>query len=109
MFEAGNRGLQVLHNNLSTLNLVAKVAPLLGLLGTVLGMIEAFQSLQSAGSSVDPALLAAIIANVAVNMHYKHLSDLFPFIGVAVWLAILLCAPLRTCDPITVEFLCSPS
>ncbi len=40
------------------LDTVAQLAPLLGLFGTVLGMIEAFQSLQSAGSSVDPSLLA---------------------------------------------------
>ena len=40
------------------LDTVAQLAPLLGLFGTVLGMIEAFQSLQSAGSAVDPSLLA---------------------------------------------------
>ena len=40
------------------LDTVAQLAPLLGLFGTVLGMIEAFQSLQAAGSSVDPSLLA---------------------------------------------------
>lgn len=40
------------------LDTVAQLAPLLGLFGTVLGMIEAFQSLQTAGSSVDPSLLA---------------------------------------------------
>ncbi|MEM1074206.1 MAG: MotA/TolQ/ExbB proton channel family protein [Pseudomonadota bacterium] len=40
------------------LDTVAQLAPLLGLFGTVLGMIEAFQSLQQSGSSVDPALLA---------------------------------------------------
>lgn len=40
------------------LDTVAQLAPLLGLFGTVLGMIEAFQSLQSAGSGVDPSLLA---------------------------------------------------
>lgn len=40
------------------LDMVAQVAPLLGLFGTVLGMIEAFQALQSAGSQVDPSLLA---------------------------------------------------
>jgi len=40
------------------LDTVAQVAPLLGLFGTVLGMIEAFQALQGAGSQVDPALLA---------------------------------------------------
>ncbi|WP_298853104.1 MotA/TolQ/ExbB proton channel family protein [uncultured Ruegeria sp.] len=40
------------------LDTVAQLAPLLGLFGTVLGMISAFQSLQAAGSSVDPSLLA---------------------------------------------------
>ena len=40
------------------LDTIAQIAPLLGLFGTVLGMIEAFQSLQTAGSSVDPSLLA---------------------------------------------------
>lgn len=37
---------------------VGQVAPLLGLFGTVLGMIDAFQALQSAGATVDPAVLA---------------------------------------------------
>lgn len=40
------------------LDSVAQLAPLLGLFGTVLGMIEAFQSLQEAGAQVDPSLLA---------------------------------------------------
>ncbi len=37
---------------------VAQIAPLLGLFGTVLGMISAFQALQDAGNQVDPSLLA---------------------------------------------------
>ncbi len=40
------------------LDSVAQLAPLLGLFGTVLGMIEAFQSMQGAGAQVDPSLLA---------------------------------------------------
>lgn len=40
------------------LDSIAQIAPLLGLFGTVLGMIDAFQALQSAGSSVDPSVLA---------------------------------------------------
>lgn len=40
------------------LDAIAQTAPLLGLFGTVLGMIEAFQAMQGAGMSVDPALLA---------------------------------------------------
>jgi biopolymer transport protein ExbB len=40
------------------LELIATIAPLLGLFGTVLGMIEAFQALQSAGARADPGVLA---------------------------------------------------
>ncbi|MEM9107277.1 MAG: MotA/TolQ/ExbB proton channel family protein [Pseudomonadota bacterium] len=40
------------------LDAIVQVAPLLGLFGTVLGMIEAFQTLQEAGNAVDPSILA---------------------------------------------------
>lgn len=39
------------------LDLIVTIAPLLGLLGTVLGMIEAFQALQTSGAQADPAAL----------------------------------------------------
>ena len=50
--------LERLRGGLRALELIAAVAPLLGLLGTVFGMIEAFQALEQAGSQVDPALLS---------------------------------------------------
>ena len=43
---------------LRALELIASLSPLLGLLGTVIGMIEAFRRLESAGNQVDPALLS---------------------------------------------------
>lgn len=43
---------------LRMLDLVVTIAPLLGLLGTVLGMIDAFQALQDSGQQADPAALA---------------------------------------------------
>ncbi|MEC3859977.1 MotA/TolQ/ExbB proton channel family protein [Mesobacterium sp. TK19101] len=43
---------------LRVLELVMTIAPLIGLLGTVLGMIDAFQALQQAGNRADPAALA---------------------------------------------------
>jgi len=55
--EAAGR-LAQLSAGLRLLDSVAQVAPLLGLFGTVLGMIDAFQSLQSAGAAVDPSALA---------------------------------------------------
>jgi len=43
-------------------------------------------------------LIAAIAANVGINMHGPHLADAFPAIGLAVWVAILLSVPLRRAD-----------
>ncbi|RMC36504.1 MotA/TolQ/ExbB proton channel family protein [Paracoccus alkanivorans] len=43
---------------LRALELIATIAPLLGLLGTVLGMIAAFQVLQESGNRADPSALA---------------------------------------------------
>lgn len=40
-------------------------------------------------------LAAAIATNVTVNSHFPAHADAFPFIGVAVLLAVLLAAPLR--------------
>ena len=50
--------LDLLERGFRILDSIAQVAPLLGLFGTVLGMIDAFQALQETGSSVDPSTLA---------------------------------------------------
>ena len=47
-----------LESGFRALDSSAQIAPLIGLFGTVLGMIEAFRQLQAAGNSVDPSLLA---------------------------------------------------
>lgn len=47
-----------LESGFRLLDSIAQLSPLLGLFGTVLGMIEAFRQLQGAGSSVDPSVLA---------------------------------------------------
>jgi len=43
-------------------------------------------------------LVAAIGANVIVNVGFTDFSEAFPFIGVAVWVVILLSAPIRRPD-----------
>lgn len=58
VYRLGAGYLEALRAYLRPLEVIASLAPLLGLLGTVLGMIEAFQQLQSAGARVDPALLS---------------------------------------------------
>ena len=41
-----------------SLEIIAQVGPLIGLLGTVIGMIDSFNELELGGSLVDPAILA---------------------------------------------------
>ena len=43
-------------------------------------------------------LVSAIVANVVANLAYPEVLDRFPVIGAAVWVAILLSAPLRRPD-----------
>ncbi len=43
-------------------------------------------------------LVMAIVVNVTVNVKFNALADHFPFIGVAVWVAILISLPIRRPD-----------
>ena len=45
-------------SHLKFMETISTLSPLLGLLGTVLGMIEAFQKLQGAGATIDPSILS---------------------------------------------------
>ena len=56
-----------LRRHLRLLDVVAQLSPLLGLLGTVLGMIQAFEALQSAGGRADPGTLAGGISQALVT------------------------------------------
>lgn len=58
VYRVGADDLETLRAYLRPLEVIASLAPLLGLFGTVLGMIEAFQQLQSAGARVDPSALS---------------------------------------------------
>lgn len=49
------------------LAVVATVAPIVGLLGTVVGMIEAFHAIAFSGAMGDPALLAGGISKALIN------------------------------------------
>ncbi len=40
-------------------------------------------------------LVAAIVVNIVANVRFNEISNRFPFIGAAVWVVILACAPLR--------------
>lgn len=54
----GSDVLEELRSYLRPLEVIASLAPLLGLFGTVLGMIGAFQQLEASGNQVNPAVLS---------------------------------------------------
>ena len=72
---AGFRGLEA----------TASLAPLLGLFGTVLGMIEAFRQLEAAGNQVNPAILSGGIWQALLTTAIG-LAVAIPTVAVLNWL-----------------------
>ena len=66
------------------LDLTVQVAPLIGLFGTVVGMINAFQSLQTTGAATDPSALAGGIW-VALLTTAVGLAVAIPLSFVTAW------------------------
>ena len=58
LVNAASKEVRRLERRLPTLSLIANVSPLLGLLGTVVGMIDAFQAIQNLGGKVNASVLA---------------------------------------------------
>lgn len=54
----GSSELRYLESHLRGLEMSSSIAPLMGLLGTVIGMVQAFAKLAESGSRVDPSQLA---------------------------------------------------
>ena len=54
----GTKELKRLNKHLHLIELISRIAPLMGLLGTVLGMVNAFQQFAQSNGSVDPSMLA---------------------------------------------------
>lgn len=58
IMRVGSGDLRVLESHLRGLEMTAAIAPLMGLFGTVMGMIGSFSKLSLSGTRVDPTLLA---------------------------------------------------
>ncbi len=67
MEDEGRKQLGTLRQRTSYLNLIGVVAPMLGLLGTVLGMISSFNALALSSAGVRPAALARGISMALVT------------------------------------------
>ena len=88
-----NKEFKRIYSFLPSLEVISQVSPLVGLLGTVIGMIDSFNELELGGSLVDPSILAGgiwtallttamglIVAIPALVSHYfleKKINDLF--------------------------------
>ncbi len=65
--ETGEEEAIKLHSRLSWLSLIANVSPMLGLLGTVMGMIAAFNVIASTKGQADPAQLSGGISAALIT------------------------------------------
>ncbi len=77
--------LEQLRAYLRGLEAIGVLSPLLGLLGTVLGMIEAFRQLEAAGSQVDPAVLSGGIWEALLTTA-AGLALAIPAVAALTWL-----------------------
>ncbi len=81
----GTNLLENLRSWFRPLEVIASLAPLLGLFGTVLGMIEAFRQLEAAGNQVNPAILSGGIW-AALLTTAAGLAVAIPVVAVLSWL-----------------------
>ena len=77
--------LETLRGWFRPLEVIASLAPLLGLFGTVLGMIEAFQQLEQAGNQVNPAILSGGIWQALLTTAVG-LAVAIPVVAILNWL-----------------------
>ena len=77
--------LEQLRAYLRGLEAIGVLSPLLGLLGTVLGMIEAFRQLEAAGHQVDPAMLSGGIWEALLTTA-AGLALAIPAVAALTWL-----------------------
>lgn len=81
--------LEELRGYMRPLEVIAALAPLLGLFGTVLGMIEAFRQLEQAGNQVNPAILSGGIWEALLTTAVG-LAVAIPTVVVLNWLERIL-------------------
>jgi biopolymer transport protein ExbB len=89
------------------LDAVAQLGPLLGLFGTVLGMIEAFQAMQGAGAAVDPGVLAGGIWTALLTTAVG-LAVAMTTTALLTWLEARAAAEQQMAD-LMIETLCAPA
>lgn len=77
--------IQILERYLGLIAWIAQVAPLFGLLGTVIGMVDLFSGLESAGQTVDASTLSSGIWKALLTTA-AGLIIAIPLLGAHAWL-----------------------
>ncbi len=83
--QAALQSLMTTAKSLRIIEAVVQGAPMLGLLGTVVGMIEAFGKVTEGGGAADPTVLAEGIW-IALTTTAMGLTIAIPFYFISVWL-----------------------
>ena len=65
--DAAVRELPLIEQNIQAVNVIANISPMIGLLGTVVGIINSFNVLGSFGAVSDPSVLAKGISEALLN------------------------------------------
>ncbi|MCH2136476.1 MAG: MotA/TolQ/ExbB proton channel family protein [Phycisphaerales bacterium] len=86
--EAGAEEVARLGRGLEGLSVIAAIAPLLGLLGTVLGMVDAFQAIASQGPQAAPELASSI--SLALVTTLLGLALAIPCVALHAWFRVRL-------------------
>lgn len=100
----GNLEVAKLEKNLSTLATIAGAAPMLGFLGTVTGMINAFYKLSQAGSQIDTSQLAGGIYEALFTTAYGLAVGIIAYIGYN-WLVSMVQKVVVRMEANSVEFI----
>jgi len=103
--EAGQREVLKLRKNLRVLSVIAAVAPLLGLLGTIFGMIEAFQTVATSGEALGKTEMLASGIYQAMITTAAGLIVAIPSLIFYHWLSAKIEKLVMEIDHITVDFI----
>ena len=104
MQEAGEREVLKLRRYLRSLAVIASVTPLLGLLGTIMGMIAAFRTVAGSGEALGRTELLAEGIYEAMITTASGLMVAIPVLMLFHWISAKIDALVSEMDQITVEF-----
>jgi biopolymer transport protein ExbB len=103
--EAGEREVVKLRKNVRSLSVIASVTPLMGLLGTIFGMITAFQTVAVSGEALGKTEMLAGGIYAAMITTAAGLSVAIPVLICYHWISARIDKLVSDIDHMTVEFM----